>query len=99
MERNDVQGVKNALFTNNTTYGSLMCGGSSGGPLIANFGVSPSLTGTTAGTASSPNVVIGVTSWGNTNTSVKQQGASPFTSNNIIFLVNSACAAAPAACS
>jgi V8-like Glu-specific endopeptidase len=99
MERNDVQGVKNASFTNNTTFGSLMCGGSSGGPLVANFGVPAELTGTTAGSASNANVIIGVTSWGQTNTSVKQQGASPFTSNNIVFLVNSACGSAPAACS
>ena len=99
MERNDVQGVKNAAFTNNTTYGSLMCGGSSGGPLLANFGVRPALTGTTAGTAPNPNIVIGVTSWGYVNNAVKQQGASPFTSSNIVPLVNAACAAAPAACS
>jgi V8-like Glu-specific endopeptidase len=91
MERNDVQGVRNAAFTNNTTYGSLMCGGSSGGPLLANFGMSPALTGTTAGAASNPNIVIGVTSWGYISSSVKQQGASPFTSGNIVALVNFAC--------
>jgi V8-like Glu-specific endopeptidase len=99
MERNDVQGLRNASFTNNTTYGSLMCGGSSGGPLVANFGIRPALTGTSSGTASNPNIVIGVTSWGYTSTSVKQQGASPFTTNNIVSLVNSACGATPAACS
>lgn len=98
MERNDAQGVKNASFTNNTTYGSLMCGGSSGGPLLANFGVRPALTATTPGTAPNPNIVIGVTSWGYTATGVKQQGASPFTTNNIVSLVNSACGAFPAAC-
>ena len=99
MERNDVQGLRNASFTNNTTYGSLMCGGSSGGPLLVNFGVRPALTGTTTGSAANPNMVIGVTSWGFTDTSVKQQGASRFVSNNIVPLVDSACASAPAACS
>jgi V8-like Glu-specific endopeptidase len=91
MERNDVQGVRNAAFSNNTTYGSLMCGGSSGGPLIANFGMRPALTGTTVGTAASSNIVIGVTSWGYISTAIKQQGASPFTSGNISTLVNSVC--------
>jgi len=91
MQRNDVQGIKNASFTNNTTYGSLMCGGSSGGPLLVNFGIRPVLTSTTAGTAANPNIVIGVTSWGYTSTAVKQQGASPFTSTNIVPLVNFAC--------
>jgi V8-like Glu-specific endopeptidase len=99
MERNDAQGVKNASMSNNTTYGSLMCGGSSGGPLVANFGLRPALTGTNAGNAANANIVIGVTSWGFNDSAVKQQGASPFTANNISSLVNSACAAIPAACS
>lgn len=99
MERNDVQGVINAQFTNNTTYGSLMCGGSSGGPLLVNFGLRPALTGTTPGTAPNPNMVIGVTSWGFVSNAVKQQGASPFTSGNIVPLVNAACTGTPAACS
>jgi hypothetical protein len=92
MERNDVQGVRNAAFTNNTTYGSLMCGGSSGGPLMANFGIRPVLTSTTPGSAANSNIVIGVTSWGYTNSAVKHQGASPFTTGNIVPLVNAACA-------
>ena len=86
-------------FSNNTIIGSLMCEGSSGGPWLVNFGIRPSLTGTTAGTASDPNIVVGVTSWGFDNTSIKQQGASPFTNDNIVLLVTAACAAVPAACS
>jgi hypothetical protein len=39
-----------------------------------------------------------VTSWGYTSTSPKQQGASPFTSTNIVPLVNSACTAYPSRC-
>jgi V8-like Glu-specific endopeptidase len=99
MERNDAQGLKNAGFTNNTTYGSLMCGGSSGGPLVVNFGVRPALTGTVAGSASGPNRVVGVTSWGYVNNAVKQQGASPFTSGNIVPLVNASCPAGAPQCS
>jgi len=75
-----------------------MCGGSSGGPWLENFGIRPTLTGTGNGTAPLSNVVVGVTSWGYTNNAVKQQGASPFTSNNIVSLVNSACGSRPAAC-
>jgi hypothetical protein len=99
MERNDSQGFTAASLVNNTIIGSLMCEGSSGGPWLVNFGIRPSLTGTTAGTASDPNLVVGVTSWGFDNTSIKQQGASPFTNDNIVLLVTAACAAVPAACS
>lgn len=99
MERNDSHGFKSAAHTNNTIIGSLMCGGSSGGPWLVNFGVRPGLTGTTSGTAPGPNRVVGVTSWGYVNNAVKQQGASPFLSTNIVPLVNAACTAVPAACS
>lgn len=98
MERNDSSGFVNSTFSNNTMIGSNMDGGSSGGPWLVNFGSAPTLTGETLGSASDSNVVVGVTSWGYTSTSPKQQGASPFTSNNISSLVTSACGAAPAAC-
>jgi V8-like Glu-specific endopeptidase len=91
MERNDSHGVKTASLSNNTVIGSLMCGGSSGGPWLVNFGIRPTLTGTTNGTAPNPNIVVGVTSWGFTSTAPKEQGASPFLSTNILVLVNSAC--------
>ncbi|MGQ0594176.1 MAG: trypsin-like serine peptidase [Gammaproteobacteria bacterium] len=91
MERNDSQGFRSAANVNNTLIGSLMCGGSSGGPWAVNFGIRPVLTGTTNGTAPNPNIVVGVTSWGFVSTAVKQQGASPFLSTNIVPLVNAAC--------
>jgi len=98
MERNDSQGSVSASDSSNTIIGSLMCGGSSGGPWLNNFGVRPTLTGTGNGTASNPNLVVGVTSWGSINPAVKHQGASPFTNNNIVSLVTSACNSRPLAC-
>ena len=91
MQRTDSQGFKSTTYSNNTVWGSRQTGGSSGGPELINLGLPPSLSGTATGTAPNPNSVIGVTSWGFTSTTVKQQGASPFTSNNIVPLVNSAC--------
>jgi len=99
MQRNDSYGYVSAANSNNTIIGSLMCGGSSGGPWLANFGIRPALTATTAGTAADPNVVIGVTSWGYTSTLPKEMGAAPFTTGNIVPLVNAVCSAVPAACS
>ena len=98
MERNDSHGFVSESLSSNTIIGSLMCGGSSGGPWLNNFGIRPALTGQSAGTAFNPNIVVGVTSWGFINQAVKQQGASPFTSNNIRSLVTSACNSRPLAC-
>jgi V8-like Glu-specific endopeptidase len=98
MERNDTQGVTSSDFSNNTVSGSLMCGGASGGPILINFGVRPALSGTLSGTAAEPNMVVGVTSWGSTNDAVKQMGASPFLTTNIVELVRVACNSHPDAC-
>ena len=98
MERNDSSGFTNVTYSNNTIIGSNMDGGSSGGPWVVNFGIPPVLTGETSGSAANPNIVVGVTSWGSISKGPKEQGASPFTSNNIVSLVNSACGAVPAAC-
>jgi V8-like Glu-specific endopeptidase len=98
MERNDSSGFTNSTYSNNTIIGSNMNGGSSGGPWLVNFGIAPTLTGETNGSAPNPNIVVGVTSWGYISPSPKEQGAAPFTSNNVVSLVNSACAAMPAAC-
>ncbi|WP_116135259.1 trypsin-like serine peptidase [Trinickia diaoshuihuensis] len=98
MERNDSQGYTAASFSNNTIIGSLMTGGSSGGPWEVNLGIAPSLSGTSFGAAAARNTVVGVTSWGYTDTTIKQQGASPFTSGNIVVLVNAVCSATPGAC-
>ncbi|HXN00157.1 MAG TPA: trypsin-like serine protease, partial [Candidatus Dormibacteraeota bacterium] len=98
MERNDSYGYVSAPNSNNTVIGSLMCGGSSGGPWLVNEGIRPTLTGTTNGTAPAPDIVVGVTSWGYVSNAPKEQGASPFTSSNIVSLVASACGGVPAAC-
>jgi V8-like Glu-specific endopeptidase len=99
MERTDSYGYISSSNSNNTVIGSNMNGGSSGGPWVGNFGLPAALTGETNGSFPQSNVVMGVTSWGYTSTAPKEQGASPFTSNNIQSLINSACAAIPAACS
>jgi hypothetical protein len=44
------------------------------------------------------NIVVGVTSWGYTDSFTKQQGSSPFTSRNIKALVDVACRVYPSAC-
>ncbi len=98
MQRTNSQGFISAADANNTIIGSLQTGGSSGGPWVVNLGMAPSLNGTSFGTAAVHNIVVGVTSWGYTSTTIKQQGASPFTSANIGLLVASACVAVPAAC-
>jgi V8-like Glu-specific endopeptidase len=99
MERNDSQGYVDTTFSNNTIIGSLMTGGSSGGPWVVNLGLAPTLSGgDTFGTDADHEVVVGVTSWGYTNLAVKQQGAAPFTSGNIVILVNTICSATPKAC-
>lgn len=98
MERNDSQGYKAGNFSNNTIIGSLMTGGSSGGPWHVNLGIAPSLSGTSFGSGAGRNTVVGVTSWGYTDTTVKQQGASSFTSGNIVPLVNAVCSQTPGAC-
>lgn len=98
MQRNDSQGFRDPTSSNNTVIGSLMTGGSSGGPWLNNLGIPPVLNGTTFGTFPNRNVVMGVTSWGYTDPGPKEMGASPFTSGNIVPLVNTACAGANPAC-
>ena len=91
-QRNDSQGYISTTYSNNTIIGSLETGGSSGGPWTVNLGEHPVLNGT-FGTYGTANMVVGVTSWGYTDTTVKQQGAAPFTSGNIVTLVNTVCTA------
>jgi len=98
MERNDSQGIVSASMSSNTIIGSLMCGGSSGGPWLINFGLRPTLTGNINGSAFKANTVVGVTGWDYTDPTVKQMGASPFRSTNIGALVTAACNSTPAAC-
>jgi V8-like Glu-specific endopeptidase len=99
MEENNSYGYISSSLAYNIIIGSLMCGGSSGGPWLVNFGIRPTLTGTIPGFYPSPNMVVGVTSWGYTSNSPKEQGASIFLSTNIVPLVNAVCGAVPAACS
>jgi V8-like Glu-specific endopeptidase len=99
MQRTDSQGFVSAADSGNTVWGSRQTGGSSGGPEVLNLGAEPLLTeGIVFGDSSDYNMVIGVTSWGYTDDVTKEQGASPFTADNVLSLVNDACAAAPAAC-
>jgi V8-like Glu-specific endopeptidase len=98
MERTDSYGYTNSTYSNNTIIGSNMNGGSSGGPWIENFGLPSALTGETNGSFTAQNVVVGVTSWGYTSNSPKEQGAAPFTSGNIAPLVSTACSVYPGNC-
>ena len=99
MQRNNSQGVVSAERVGNTLIGSLMTGGSSGGPWLVNLGIPPVLSGTGFGFDEKRNIVVGVTSWGYVSTLPKEQGASPFTSGNIVPMVDAECATTPAACS
>jgi len=90
MQRNDSQGYNSSTYVNNTVWGTRMTGGSSGGPELVNLGTAASLT-TSYGSYSSYNIVVGVTSWGWTSSSPKQQGASAFLSTNIGTLVTATC--------
>ncbi len=98
MQRNASMGVVRADLVGNQLIGSLMTGGSSGGPWVVNLGVAPAVNGTSFGSEAGRNVVVGVTSWGYIDTSVKVQGASPFTAGNIKFMMDAACADYPTRC-
>jgi Trypsin len=96
MERTDSQGQTNSDFSNNTVIGSLQTGGSSGGPWVVNLGIPPVLSGVSFGAAANADIVVGATSWGFIDLTVKEQGAAPFTSGNIANIVNYVCSSAPA---
>lgn len=99
MIRNDSIGYGFQYAQNNTVIGSGMDAGSSGGPWVANLGMPPE-AGIGTGADSDPNTIIGVTSWGYDDGGVYlQQGASPFTSNNVAKLYSAACKNYPSACS
>jgi hypothetical protein len=98
MERTDSQGFTSSADSNNHIIGSNENGGSSGGPWVENFGLPATLTGETNGSFPASNVIVGVTSWGSTSLTPKDDGASPFTSGNIQTLLNTACGAFPGAC-
>lgn len=98
MQRTDSQGfVAGSSLAGNTVWGSRQTGGSSGGPEVVNLGINGALS-TPLGSEANANTIVGTTSWGYTSGTVKQQGASPFLSTNIVTLVNSACASNNPAC-
>lgn len=102
MERTDSFAYTDGSLSDNNVIGSQQSGGSSGGPWLVNFGSAPAVTGYsgTAGSEAGPNRVVGVTSWGYVDPSIREQGASPFLSTNIVALVDKACAnaASPRVC-
>jgi hypothetical protein len=96
MQRTDSQAFVSSSLAGNSVWGGLQTGGSSGGPELVNLGISPVLSGGILhGAEWEDNRVVGVTSWGYTNQAIKQQGASPFLSTNIVPLVAAACAGSP----
>lgn len=78
-----------AIAPNNVEYGSDMGGGSSGGPWVQNFGSYS--VGQTGALNPGINRVVGVTSWGYTNSALKGQGAAIF-NNEFTSLLNLVCA-------
>ncbi len=97
MQRTDSQGFVSGTLSGNTIWGSRQTGGSSGGPEVVNLGIAGSLT-TPLGSEAVANIVVGVTSWGYVSSAYKDQGASAFTTANIVPLVTAACASANPAC-
>lgn len=91
MQRTDSQGYVWAEKNNNTVIGSNQLWGASGGPWVANLGVEPD--GTRPPAAAERNIVIGVSSW--ISGWEHLGGANPFTTDNILTLVNRACLWAP----
>ncbi len=98
MQRNASMGAVRANLAGNQLIGSLMTGGSSGGPWVVNLGAAPAVNGTSFGSEAGRNVVVGVTSWGYVDTTVKVQGASPFTAGNIKVMMDAACKDYPTRC-
>jgi len=98
MQQTDSQAFVDVNLSNNIIFGGRQTGGSSGGPLIVNLGRVGELSGVNVGLENARNSVVGVVSWGYDDQTIKQQGASPFTSKNILALVKAACADYPDAC-
>lgn len=96
MQRTDSLGytITTDGWFNNIQIGSRMTSGSSGGPWIINFGIDPSATPDLPGLGAQKNTIVAVTSWGYNSPDPKVLGASPFTSGNIVPLVNTVCPSA-----
>lgn len=67
------------VTNSNVRYGSDMAGGSSGSPFVQNFGVAAA--GQTGGQNPGRNQIVGILSWGYSDTTIKTQGASPLSTN------------------
>lgn len=80
MIRTDAPGVSKPI--NQVQIGSAQGRGSSGGPWITNFGAGFT-SADPPGTHATGNTVLGTTSWGFTDNTVKIQGASRFDVNTI----------------
>ena len=95
MQRSDSQANSYGSL-NNCTWGTDMTGGSSGGPVVLNFRVTASNSGTLP-LENNDNRVVATVSWGYVNQGVKVQGGSIV---NSVFgaLINDTCAANPGAC-
>ncbi|RKP47475.1 trypsin-like serine peptidase [Trinickia fusca] len=99
MERTDSLGYIAPQLASNTVIGSMMDSGSSGAPLIMNFGAWPTLpNGSVWGEFPVYNVIVGVTSWGSKDPQAKQQGASPFLRSTLDPIMTAACTVETGVC-
>jgi V8-like Glu-specific endopeptidase len=99
MQRNDSSDHRvgsTAPGNNAFEYGSDMAGGSSGGPWVQNFGDPLGVTPTGLRNLT-PNAVVGVTSYGFLDPSVKVLGASRFNAE-FVAMLDAACANATGNC-
>ena len=99
MQRNDSSDHRvgtTAVGNNAFEYGSDMTGGSSGGPWVENFG-DPASAAPTGSRNLTRNSVVGVTSYGFTDPSVKVLGASGFNAE-FTSILNTACGNAAGNC-
>jgi hypothetical protein len=93
MEINN-SGVFKSGGNNTFLIGNAMRGGSSGGPWIMNYGVSPASNPAVSGMGT--NIIVSVTSYGPVATEPKYQGGSNL-NNQFVSLLNAACNTAPSA--
>ena len=95
MQRSDSQANSYGSL-NNCTWGTNMTGGSSGGPVVLNFGV-PAVNSGTLPLENNDNRVVSVVSWGYVNQAVKVQGGS-IVDSVFVSLINNTCSSNPGAC-
>ena len=91
-------GFKDTDVLDNTVWGTSQTQGSSGGPLIANFGKTPKIKGASLGKEKKANRIVGVTGWGLDSKTELFAGASRFLKSNVNQLVKLACSTSPKPC-